>query len=71
MTNEEETILVARYIIENNEEEYLYYEDTATNDINVVESILKKLIGPLPNWDLDTLKTMHDEIHTVYLIYSL
>jgi len=62
MSNEDDITLVARYVVEDNEEEYLFYDENAKNDLTVVRSILKKLMGNLPLWDHETIKQMHEDI---------
>jgi len=61
-SNEDEMILMARYIVEDNEEEYLFYDENAKNDLTVVRSILKKVMGNLPLWDHENIKAMHEDI---------
>jgi len=65
MANEEDTILTARYLIEDNENEYVFYDENIKSDLTIVKSILKKLIGNLPAWDEAEIRKLHDEITDV------
>ena len=71
MTNEEETTLTARYLIEDNDSEYLYYDENVKGELIIVKSILKKMIGHLPPWNEDRVRKIHDEVSEVYILYSL
>lgn len=62
MANEEEAILTARYLIEDNESEYVFYDENIRSDLIIVKSILKKLIGNLPTWNEAEIMKIHDEI---------
>ena len=71
MTNEEETALTARYLIEDNDSEYLYYDENVKGELVIVKSILKKMIGNLPPWNEDRVRKIHEEVSEVYLSYFL
>ena len=43
--DEEQLLLVSRYLIESNEEDYVYIDTTRTSEINIVKSIFRKLVG--------------------------
>ena len=70
MTNEDEVVLTSRYLIEDNENEFLYYDDTVKNDLHIVKSILKKMIGYLPPWDEARVRKIHQEISDVSHSFS-
>ena len=67
MEDPEAALLVARYVIESNDEENLIFDENTTNDIQVVESILKKMIGPLPNWDTEASNRLNEEVCLVLM----
>ena len=69
MTNEENVVLAARYLIEDNEHEYLYYDENARSDLTIVRSILKKMIGSLPAWDKHKIQEFQQEIVDVRKVY--
>lgn len=37
--------LLARYLVEDNQEDFLIYDEERFNDVTIVKSVLKKLIG--------------------------
>jgi len=67
LTNEEEIVLSARYLVEDNESEYLLYDENAKNDLHVVRSILKKMIGNLPPFNEAQTQQMHDDISEIVI----
>jgi len=67
LTNEDEILLTARYLVEDNESEYLLYDENAKNDLHIVRSILKKMIGNLPPFDETKTQQMHDDISEIVI----
>ncbi len=45
MEKEEEIYLVARYLIEDNNQDYIEFDLKRTNSIGVVRTIFRKLVG--------------------------
>ena len=68
MEKEEEVILTARYLIEDNANEYLLYDENTKNDLHIVRSILKKLLGTLPPWDEHKNFKLNDEISDIKIL---
>ena len=70
MQNQDNAELVARYLIEENKQEYLYFDDSVEGDLVIVRSILKKLIGPIPQWSKQQSQNLLETISDVFLAFS-
>ena len=68
MQNQENFELVARYLVEENKQEYLYFDDSVEGDLVIVRSILKKLIGPIPHWNKHQTQNLLETISDVNFI---
>lgn len=44
LKKEEDALLVARYLIEENSEDWVYFDENETREISIVKSIFKNLI---------------------------
>jgi hypothetical protein len=45
VTEVDDLTLLCRYLVEDNQEEFIIYDEDRQNDVTVVRSIIKKLIG--------------------------
>jgi len=70
ITNDDQALLVARYLIEENDEEFLYFDENMTGNINIIKSILKKLIGHIYSWSKEARNRIHDEIVDVIILFN-
>jgi len=66
MQNQDNVELVARYLVEENKQEYLYFDDSVEGDLVIVRSILKKLIGPIPQWSKQQSQNLLETISDVF-----
>ena len=65
--DEEQLLLVSRYLIESNEEDYVYIDTTRISEINIVKSVFRKLVGAyVIDEELDA-KTM-EEVGSVRIL---
>jgi len=65
MQNQEDIELVARYLVEENKQAYLYFDENIEGDLVIVRSILKKLIGPLPHWNKNESQNLLETISDI------
>mmetsp|Transcript_3740 Transcript_3740/g.3172 ORF Transcript_3740/g.3172 Transcript_3740/m.3172 type:complete len:174 (-) Transcript_3740:277-798(-) len=62
MRRPNEILLLSRYLIEENNEEYLYFDENCQNHVSVVKSIIKTILGPIIIYDKEKANRIHDEI---------
>ena len=67
MKNAEDVELLARYLIETNEEEYIFYDEDLKADIHVIKSVLKRLIGNITILDETLIKKEIEELTPVLI----
>eukprot|EP01017_Pseudomicrothorax_dubius_P047623 TRINITY_DN8575_c0_g1_i3.p1 TRINITY_DN8575_c0_g1~~TRINITY_DN8575_c0_g1_i3.p1 ORF type:complete len:329 (-),score=106.93 TRINITY_DN8575_c0_g1_i3:464-1450(-) len=67
MEDKEQALFVARYLIEDNTEEYLQFDRTRACDVNVVKSIFKKFIGNYKLLTHEEDKQLRSEVSAVKL----
>ncbi len=67
MQNQDNIELVARYLVEENKQDYLYFDDSVEGDLVIVRSILKKLIGPIPQWSDKQNQILLETVSDVFI----
>ncbi len=65
MDSEENAILLARYLIEDNNEEYIIFDEYRISEIDPVKNIFKKFIGPYELLTPEKEEIMIDSISQV------
>jgi len=62
---ENSTTLMARYIIEPSEEDFLLYDANRAQDLPIVKSVFRKLIGPYTLMDEEEENAISNELAEV------
>ena len=65
VSNPEEATILARYLVEDIDDEYFHYDENLTNNVSIIKSIMKKLVGNLPNFSENKKKILANEIYEV------
>jgi hypothetical protein len=63
--DEDKLLLVSRYLIEDNLEDYVMLDEEKTMEIGIVKSVFKNLLGNYTLLDDQIEETLHQEITTV------
>lgn len=66
--NEDEAILVSRYIVEDSSNEYVYWDELNEISINIAKSIIKAFIGDYQLPDKDKIKEEWLKIKNIYIV---
>ena len=66
--NDKNLLLVARYLIENNEEDHVILDSNRTSEIIIIKSIFKKLIGNYVLLSKEEEKIIYDKISAVLFL---
>lgn len=66
--NEDDALLIARYLIEDNDEPYIELNMKRSNKLITVRSILKQIVGLYKIMNYDEEKKMKEEICLVIII---
>jgi hypothetical protein len=64
--NNEDALLLARYLIEDNDEAYVELNMKRSNKLITVRSILKQVVGQYKIMNYDEEKKIREEISTVF-----
>ena len=59
-------VLIARYLIEDNTDDYVFYDENAKNDVNFVKSVLRQLLGTIRVLNPEEEQTIFNEISEVF-----
>jgi hypothetical protein len=64
--NPDQIEVLSRYLIENNNEEYIFYDEDCKNDTTIVKSVIKKLIGPVNLIEESASKKIFEDLVTIF-----
>ena len=65
--NEEESVLVSRYVVEDSSNEYVYWDELNEISLNIAKSIIKAVVGQYELPDLQIMKEEWEKIKKVYM----
>lgn len=65
ITDAKDLTLLCRYLVEDNQEEFLIFDEERHNNVTVVKSIIKKLIGKFELFTENEIKEIRAELEKV------
>ncbi|CAD8121289.1 unnamed protein product [Paramecium sonneborni] len=67
MVEEKERILVARYLIEDNTEDYILFNQLNSNSVSIIKSVLKQLLGKYQLFSKQEKQNLEQQLKSIFL----